>query len=172
MNKLLSFFILSIFNFANAREIVIGEWYSDGREAIAFQKMEINSNVLYTYLIFEYSPQMNCERGFVSVISTKDKKLGKIINNDFNDANKSSGNKLNFYIDGKELIYTADRTLRVIYDNGVQFGTKAPNNFVNILTSSRGQFEARIGNQILISFKKMTDVAEAFENAKKYCLKF
>jgi hypothetical protein len=168
------FVCLMTFSFANARDVVLGSWFSDGHEAIVVQSMGIsgNPNILYTSLVFEYSPQTNCEEGSVSVISSKDKKLGKFISNDFKDANKSSGNKMNFYIDGKELIYTADRTVRVIYDNGAQFGTKAPKNLIGTLIASRGQFEAKIGNATLISFSKMRNIEEAFESAKKYCLKF
>lgn len=92
------------------------------------QLMEIkgNPNNIYTTLVFEYSPQINCKEGILSVILSKDKKLGEFISNDFKEAKKNSGNKMNFFIDGKELSYTAERTIRVIYDNGVQFGTRVP----------------------------------------------
>jgi hypothetical protein len=171
--KILVVTLLMLFSVANARDIVIGNWFSDGPEAIVVQTMGVvgNPKILYTSLVFEYSPQTNCEEGTISVISSKDKKLGKLVSKDFKDASQSSGNKMNFYIDGKELIYSADKTIRVIYDNGAQFGTKAPRNFTANLLSSHGQFEAKIGNTTLINFSKMENFIDAFDTAKKNCLK-
>lgn len=79
---------------------------------------------------------------------------------------------MNFFIDGKELSYTAERTIRVIYDNGVQFGTRVPETLTSMLINSRGQFEAKIGNETLISFSNMSNIKDAFGSAQKYCLRF
>jgi hypothetical protein len=99
----------------------------------------------------------------------KSKRLGAKKSHDFKTAGKE-GNKLNFLVDEILYPYSPEKTLRVIYDNGVEFGTIAPNSLIEKLITSGKSIEVRIGSEPLFWVGKTTGINMALNSAKTACL--
>ena len=120
-------------------------------------------------ITIEYNSQSKCSDFFVSVLVLKGKQLGKFISRDFADASKEK-NKLNFIVNGKIFDYTTEKTLRAIYDDGVEFGVLPPMRLVEELKTNTGDLEVRIGSAPLARFGQALGLAEALAPAKANCL--
>ena len=120
-------------------------------------------------LTVEYNSQSKCSDVFVSVLVIKSTKLGKFISRDFADASKEK-NKLNFLLNGKVFDYSTEKTLRAIYEDGVEFGVLPPMRLVEELKTNTGDLEVRIGSAPLARFEKNQGLAEALVPAKTNCL--
>jgi hypothetical protein len=125
-----------------------------------------SSNAMLTV---EYNSQSKCSDFFVFLLVIKSKQLGKVISRDFADASKEK-NKLNFVINGKTFDYSTEKTLRAIYDDGVEFGVLPPLRLVEELKTNTGDLEVRIGSAPLARFEKTQGLAEALVPAKANCL--
>jgi len=117
----------------------------------------------------EYNSQSKCSDLFVSVLVLKNKQLGKFISRDFADASKEK-NKLNFVFNGKTFDYSTEKTLRAIYEDGVEFGVLPPLRLVEEMKTNTGDLEVRIGSAPLARFEKTQGLAEALVPAKANCL--
>ncbi len=124
---------------------------------------------VFATLNIEYSTHLKCNDAFVSVITAKDKKLGVRKSHDFVKATDKR-NRLNFFFNGKEFPYSSEKTIRVVYDNGVEFGTLPSFDLIKKFISSDGPIDVRIGDTTLISLQKTEGLPVAFESAKKFCL--
>ena len=124
----------------------------------------------FNTLNIEFNLHSKCKDAFISVFVVKDKKLGKHKSHDFINA-KNMNNKLNFFFDGQEFIYLAEKTSRSIYENGVEFGTLPSFNLIEKIIQNKGVIDVHIGNISIIKLEKSNGLEPAIESAKRFCLK-
>jgi len=161
---LLLFFV----NLAHANELNDYVWKQDGLNARVSRVMAFkNRQDVGAILNIEFRVQEKCKDAFVSILFLKDKKLGVKKSYDFKKADGE--NRLIFFINGKEFPYTSDKTIRVIYDNGVEFGTLPSFNLIEELARNNGLIDVKMGDATLIKFKKTVGLAQALTSAKKFC---
>jgi hypothetical protein len=169
MKKYIFLLFLISTSYANDRTSV--KWVQDGMNirTESFIYYGNSNKPMYSALNIEFSIHSKCKEAFVSVISMKDKKLGKKKSHDFVSATEKN-NRLNFYINNKEFIYSAEKTIRVIYDNGVEFGTLPSLNLITALTESEGPIEVKIGDAILTRIENSKGNSKFLQDAKNFCL--
>jgi hypothetical protein len=154
-----------------ANELNTYNWEHDGVNARVsqFLKFENTPQKMYAMLNIEFSAHKRCADTLVSVITTKGRKLGVKKTHDFKSADNND-NKLRFYIGGKEFDYNAEKTIRVIYDNGVELGTLSPKGLTDALRDNQGQLEVKIGEETLVKFDKTVGMLQVLNKAKNTCL--
>jgi hypothetical protein len=147
------------------------KWESSGMTAQlrTIPDFENSGKLLYSTLIIEYSLQTKCSDAFISVLAMSSKKLGGRKSYDFKSS-ETENNKLNFLIDEVLFNYSPEKTMRVIYENGVEFGTIAPNSLVEKVLRSGKSIEVRIGNAKIFWTGKTTGINAALNSAKSICL--
>jgi hypothetical protein len=160
---------------------VVYKWQSLGKLAMLSQHLMFkisDSKALANSFILEYYPNRGCDAGasIISVVKTtphSDKnppKLGKYKSHDVAEATKK-GNQLNFFVDGKEIKYRQEKITRAIYENGVEFGTNAPQELIKALeNSSKGDLKVNLGGMELLTVKNSVGFSEANKNAYNACL--
>lgn len=164
---------------ANPNEIVY-KWQSLERLVIISQHLmskKNDSKGLAHSFVLEYFPNMDC-RATASIMSVakttphSDKtfpKLGKFKSKDMIESNKK-GNQLSFFVDGKEIKYRKEKIMRVIYENGVEFGTIAPPELITALDKSNGNLEVFLGEMNLIKITNSEGFSESNKKTFDYCL--
>lgn len=146
-------------------------WTHNGLNARVHKEMIIDKKYkTFNTLNIEFSLRSKCEDAFISVIAAKDKKLGKHKSHDFKNANDRN-NRLNFFFDGQEFIYSTEKTSRSIYENGVEFGTLPPFNLIEKIIQNKGIIDVHIGDMLLMKLEKANGLQPAIESAKSFCLK-
>jgi hypothetical protein len=146
-------------------------WTHDGLSARVHKTMILdNQYKSFNTLNIEFNLHSKCKDAFISVFIVKDKKLGKHKSYDFKNA-KDRNNRLNFFFDGQEFIYSAEKTSRSIYENGVEFGTLPPFNLIEKIIQNKGIIDVHIGNMSLMKLEKANGLQPAIESAKSFCLK-
>jgi len=166
---------------ADPNEIVY-KWQSLEKLVILTQHLmskTSDSKGLVHSFILEYFPNKNC-RATASIMSVakttphSDKTvptLSKYKSKDVIEANKK-GNQLSFFVDGKEIKYRQEKIMRVIYENGVEFGTIAPQELITALeNSSKGGLEVNLGDLNLLTVKNSVGFSEINKNAYSDCIK-
>ena len=138
-----------------------------------------DSKSLANSFVLEYFPNRDCHAtaSIMSVVKTtphSDKTvpaLSKYKSKDVIEVNKK-GNQLSFFVDGKEIKYRQEKIMRVIYENGVEFGTIAPQELITALeNSSKGGLEVHLGNMKLLNLKNSIGFSEVNKNAYNVCIK-
>ena len=164
---------------ANPSEIVY-KWQSLERKLILSQNLmskTSDSKNLAVSFIIEYYPNMDC-RATASILSIakttphSDKTaptLGKFKSKDMIKSNKK-GNQLSFLVNGKEIYYRKEKIMRVIYENGVEFGVIAPSELITELDKSNGNLEVFLGELDLIKITKSEGFSEGNKKTYNYCL--
>jgi hypothetical protein len=127
-----------------------------------------NRQNLNAILNIEFRIQEKCKDAFISVLLFKDKKLSTKKSHDFKKADRE--NRLNFFVNGNEFIYTSEKTIRVIYENGVEFGTIPSFNLIEELARTKGEIDVKMGGATLIKFEKTVGLVQALSSAKKFCI--
>jgi len=164
---------------ANQNEILYN-WQSLDKLVIISQHLMFKSSDskgLANSFVLEYFPNMNC-RATASILSVakttphSDKtipKLGKFKSKDMIESNKK-GNQLSFFVDGKEIKYRKEKIMKVIYENGVEFGTIAPPELITALDKSNGNLEVFLGEMSLIRITNSVGFSENNKKTYDYCL--
>lgn len=165
----LIFVLLIFFQVQAYAEVPTWETNEQAAQVKTIMASQSGNMVLFAMLTVDYNFKSKCADAFVSVLSVKTKKLGKLISTDFADASKEK-NKLNFILNGKIFDYSTEKTLRAIYDNGVEFGVLPPMRLVEDLKNNMGNLEVRIGSSPIARFEKTHGLAEALVHAKANCL--
>ena len=164
------FLVLLFFvNLVHANELSEYSWTHDGLNARVKKVMTYkNRQNVYAILNIEFRVQEKCKDAFISVMLLKDKNLGSKKSHDFKKADGE--NRLNFFINGKEFLYTSEKTIRVIYENGVEFGTIPSFNLIEELSRNKGEIDLKMGDATLIKFEKTVGLVQALSSAKKFCI--
>ena len=145
-------------------------WSQDGLNARISTVMTIvKRRKTFNTLNIEFSLHSKCKDAFISVIAVKDKKLGKHKTHDFKNT-KDRSNKLNFFFNGQEFIYSTEKTIRSTYENGIEFGTLPSFNLIEKIIQNQGILDVYIGDTPLIKLEKTNDPQPAVAAAKKFCL--
>ena len=147
-------------------------WNQDGLNARVHQTMDLvgSQQKIFATLNIEYNLHSKCNDAFISVFTVKDKKLGTKKSHDFVKADDRN-NRLNFFFDGKEFSYSAEKTIRVIYENGAEFGTLPSFDLIEKILANKGSMDVRIGNTSLITLTATQGLSLALDSAKQVCLK-
>jgi len=166
--KLFNLIPILIFSFAcNAHSET---WTHDGPNARVHKEMVIdNKYKTYNTLNIEFNYRSKCRDAFISIIVSKDKKLGKHKSHDFKNAGDKK-NRLNFYFNKEEFIYSAEKTIRSVYENGVEFGTLPSFNLIEKITQHQGVIDVYIGDTPLIRLENADGLRVSMESAKRFCL--
>jgi hypothetical protein len=161
--------LLFIVNLAHANELSEYSWTQDGLNARLNKVMTYtNRQNMNAILNIEFRVQEKCKDAFISVLLVKDKKLSAKKSHDFKKAD--GDNRLNFFINGKEFLYTSEKTIRVIYENGVEFGTIPSFNLIEELSRNKGEIDVKMGGATLVRFEKTVGLVQALSSAKKFCI--
>ena len=169
-NILVIFMMFFQFNSYGA-ESTVAYWKNQELTATVGQTWIKQGEVaMYLHLIIEYSTGSKCNDAFVSVLTSKDPKMGKFISKD-TKSSSGKGNVLNFIIKNQKFEYESNQTLRARYDNGVEFATMPSQNLIKTIKDNDGEIEVRLGETPLVIFSKTYGAPEAFNLAKENCIK-
>ena len=81
------------------------------------------------------------------------------------------GSQLSFIVDGKEFSYRKEKIMRVIYENGFEFGTIAPHELITALDKINGNLEVFHGEMKIIKITNSKGFSEYNKKAYDYCLR-
>ena len=169
-NKLALFLLLMACN-VHAVEPDLLKWRIEGAAAMITRKMGIpgSEKFLISTLAIDPRLQSECRESFISILSMKGPKLGEFKSKDFSDA-KKPGSKINILINGAEYQYESAKTLRVIYENGVEFGTIVPIDLIERIKKNQGRLELRLADTPIFILSNSPESSEVISQAQRNCL--
>jgi len=146
------------------------EWELQKSKVYISQSVTIDDKYLVQTFFLDYLDNRECKESASILSVANSKKLGNYKSKDVSSSNKD-GNKLRFMVDGKEVKYSQEKIIRVIYDNGVEFGTIAPPELATTLSGSKGNLEVFLGDMKMIKIINSIGFTEKNKIAYEYCLK-
>ena len=171
MKSKLALFMLVIACNVHSADLDLLKWRIEGAAAMITTKMGIpgNEKFLISTLVIDPRLQSECRESFISILSMKEPKLGELKNRDFSDAKKRGG-KINIFINGAEYQYESAKTLRVIYENGVEFGTIVPIDLIERIKNNQGRLELRLADTPIFILSSSPESSEVISQAQRNCL--